>query len=68
MRGLEKIFGDRHTYTHTQTHRHFNTVNRPGLRAGSIENTKTKKIFFNKLDKGVELVGRGSVINGAYSV
>ena len=39
MRGLEKIYGegtDRHTYIHTHTH--FNTVNRPGLRAGSIEN------------------------------
>ena len=39
MRGLEKIYGegtDTHTYIHTYTH--FNTVNRPGLRAGSIEN------------------------------
>ena len=35
MRGLEKIYGDRHA--NTQTDRHFNTMNRPGVRAGPIE-------------------------------
>ena len=41
MRGLEKIYGegtDRQTRRHADTH--FNTVNRPGLRAGSIENSQ----------------------------
>ena len=37
--GLLNIWG--HAYKHT--YRHFNTVNRPGLRAGSIEKQKTKK-------------------------
>ena len=43
MRGLEKIYGkgtDRHACTH------FNTVNRPGLRAGSIENVAARVIGF----------------------
>ena len=38
MRGLEKIYGDRHPDIQTDTH--FNTMNRPGLRAGPIENPK----------------------------
>ena len=36
------------TTTHRQTDRHINTMNRPGLRAGPIENTSTiQKLFQN---------------------
>ena len=46
--GLSNIWGgDRQTCMHTYTH--FNTMNRPGLRAGSIENPKK---FSNRLDPG----------------
>ena len=41
MRGLEKIYGAGQDDRHAE--KHFNTMNRPGLRAGSIENVDYKK-------------------------
>ena len=47
MRGLKKIYEDRHT--HTYADRHLNTMNRPSLRAGPIENCICRKIPSNTL-------------------
>ena len=57
MRGLEKIYGDTHTDTH------FNTMNRPGLRAGPIENSISLTSMYRSSDLAGSKHNFFSIIN-----